>query len=377
MSELKGYRFKPTESELVNYYLKMMVLGYHSDIEFNVEVDILKHEPWDLPGFAAIQSEDQYWYFFYKLGRLRNSNRAARKTNSGYWKITGQDRPVYGEESEEEIGTKKTLTFYNGRFPDGVKTNWTKQDQFHATAADFPANQEGYVVCCLRRKHGNDNNSSPNEGESSRPHHAYPDHNATTEDSNPLSMQNLVNSGWASPMDFQNQNQIGYYNMQQQPYNNNGMGYYNMQHQPYNNNGMGYYNDYSNQGDQQFFDSLIVDPEENSHIYRNRSSPPKSLQMISLDSSNTTGIKTFPLQYGEVLQPSHDSLVHSSADKPYKINGRNSPTQKSENKRIYRNFLANADDHKQNTITGSTKDTKKYPKIQTKVPKRSVSDRTA
>ncbi|KAM7279428.1 hypothetical protein ACFE04_006562 [Oxalis oulophora] len=99
--------------------------------------------------------------------------------------------------------------------------------------------------------------------------------------------------------------------------------------------------------------------------------------MISLNSSNTTGIKTFPLQYGEVLQPSHDSLVHSSTDKPYKINGRNSPTQKSENKRKYRNFLANADDHKQNTITGSTKDTKKYPKIQTKVPKKSVSNRTA
>ncbi|KAI3409440.1 uncharacterized protein J3R85_019334 [Psidium guajava] len=47
-----------------------------------------------------------------------------RSTPSGYWKKTGIDRNVKASDSNRTIGRKKTLVFYTGRSPNGVKTNW-------------------------------------------------------------------------------------------------------------------------------------------------------------------------------------------------------------------------------------------------------------
>lgn len=45
-----GFRFHPTDEELVSYYLKRKVHG--KPIRFNAisEIDVYKSEPWDLPG---------------------------------------------------------------------------------------------------------------------------------------------------------------------------------------------------------------------------------------------------------------------------------------------------------------------------------------
>lgn len=45
-----GFRFHPTDEELVSYYLKRKVLN--KPVRFNAigEVDIYKHEPWELAG---------------------------------------------------------------------------------------------------------------------------------------------------------------------------------------------------------------------------------------------------------------------------------------------------------------------------------------
>lgn len=45
-----GFRFHPTDVELVKYYLKRKVLGKKMPFEAISEVDIYKFAPWDLPG---------------------------------------------------------------------------------------------------------------------------------------------------------------------------------------------------------------------------------------------------------------------------------------------------------------------------------------
>ncbi|RZR72411.1 hypothetical protein BHM03_00013267 [Ensete ventricosum] len=44
-----GFGFHPTDVELVSHYLKRKTQGHNFD-ELIPEVDIYKHEPWDLPG---------------------------------------------------------------------------------------------------------------------------------------------------------------------------------------------------------------------------------------------------------------------------------------------------------------------------------------
>lgn len=50
MSLPPGFRFHPTDEELVAYYLKRKINGRKIELEIIPEVDLYKCEPWDLPG---------------------------------------------------------------------------------------------------------------------------------------------------------------------------------------------------------------------------------------------------------------------------------------------------------------------------------------
>jgi No apical meristem (NAM) protein len=45
-----GFRFHPTDHELVGYYLKRKVDGLKIELEVIPVVDLYKFDPWDLPG---------------------------------------------------------------------------------------------------------------------------------------------------------------------------------------------------------------------------------------------------------------------------------------------------------------------------------------
>jgi hypothetical protein len=47
---LPGFRFHPTDEELLSYYLTKKISNRRSAISAIIEVDLNKCEPWDLPG---------------------------------------------------------------------------------------------------------------------------------------------------------------------------------------------------------------------------------------------------------------------------------------------------------------------------------------
>ncbi|CAM8990140.1 hypothetical protein QQ045_007328 [Rhodiola kirilowii] len=122
---LPGFRFHPTDEELVAFYLRRKVENKHLSIELIKQIDIYKYEPWELPTISA-GADEQEWYFFCLRGRkYRNSVRPNRVTGSGFWKATGIDKPIYSfKEPHECIGLKKSLVYYRGSAGKGSKTDW-------------------------------------------------------------------------------------------------------------------------------------------------------------------------------------------------------------------------------------------------------------
>ncbi|KAI4352581.1 hypothetical protein L6164_006818 [Bauhinia variegata] len=119
---LPGFRFHPTDEELVDFYLKRKIQQQPLSIELIRQVDIYKYDPWDLPKLASTGEKE--WYFYCPRDRkYRNSTRPNRVTRAGFWKATGTDRPIYSSDGKC-IGLKKSLVFYRGRAAKGIKTDW-------------------------------------------------------------------------------------------------------------------------------------------------------------------------------------------------------------------------------------------------------------
>lgn len=147
-----GFRFHPTDEELITYYL----INKISDANFTgravADVDLNKCEPWDLPGKAKMGEKE--WYFFSLRDRKYPTGvRTNRATNTGYWKTTGKDKEIFNSVTSELVGMKKTLVFYRGRAPRGEKTNWVMHEyRIHSKSVYRTSKQDEWVVCRVFQK---------------------------------------------------------------------------------------------------------------------------------------------------------------------------------------------------------------------------------
>ncbi|XP_076954262.1 putative NAC domain-containing protein 94 [Bidens hawaiensis] len=120
---LPGFRFHPTDEELVGFYLRKKIQHQVLPNDLIKQVDIYKYDPWDLPNLAPLGEKE--WYFYCPRDRkYKNSARPNRVTGAGFWKATGTDRPIYSSNGGKCIGLKKSLVFYRGRAAKGMKTDW-------------------------------------------------------------------------------------------------------------------------------------------------------------------------------------------------------------------------------------------------------------
>ncbi|XP_074267492.1 NAC domain-containing protein 90 [Silene latifolia] len=129
-----GYRFYPTEEELISFYLHNKLNSHKPEVDRVIPtIDIYNFEPCKLPEQASKLShkEREQWFFFMpQQEREARGGRPTRTTTTGYWKATGSPSIVYSS-NNKAIGVKKTMVFYKGKAPNGRKTKW-KMNEYKA-----------------------------------------------------------------------------------------------------------------------------------------------------------------------------------------------------------------------------------------------------
>ncbi|CAN8235944.1 unnamed protein product [Cochlearia groenlandica] len=152
-----GFRFHPTDEELIVYYLKNQTMSKPCPVSIIPEVDIYKFDPWQLP--EKTEFGENEWYFFSPRDRkYPNGVRPNRAAVSGYWKATGTDKAIHSGSCN--VGVKKALVFYKGRPPKGIKTDWIMHEyRLHdsrkeTTKRNGSMRLDEWVLCRIYKKRG-------------------------------------------------------------------------------------------------------------------------------------------------------------------------------------------------------------------------------
>lgn len=142
-----GFRFHPTDEELVVQYLKRKAFSCPLPAAVIPEINLCDFDPWDLPGnnntsisclwiwFSKIKSnlfvysgESEGERYFFNLVERSTYHRSNRATVSGYWKAAGKPKPVAAAASSELVGMKRVLVFHRGKPARGSATDWVMHE---------------------------------------------------------------------------------------------------------------------------------------------------------------------------------------------------------------------------------------------------------
>ncbi|XP_020885573.1 NAC domain-containing protein 41 isoform X2 [Arabidopsis lyrata subsp. lyrata] len=155
-----GFRFHPTDEELVVQYLRRKVTGLPLPASVIPETDVCKSDPWDLPG----DCESERYFFSTREAKYPNGNRSNRSTGSGYWKATGIDKQI--GKKKLVVGMKKTLVFYKGKPPNGTRTNWVLHEYRLVDSQQESSYNMNWVLCrVFLKKRSNSTNNKRKEDE--------------------------------------------------------------------------------------------------------------------------------------------------------------------------------------------------------------------
>ncbi|KAK7284838.1 hypothetical protein RJT34_19591 [Clitoria ternatea] len=149
-----GYRFYPTEEELISFYLHNKLHGERDDMNRVIPVvDIYDYNPSQLPqisGEASMKDTEQWFFFIPRQESELRGGRPNRLTSTGYWKATGSPNHVYSFDNRI-IGMKRTMVFYNGRAPNGKKTDW-KMNEYKAIKNTEPSSSSSNQAIPMLRQ---------------------------------------------------------------------------------------------------------------------------------------------------------------------------------------------------------------------------------
>ncbi|KAL3812684.1 hypothetical protein ACJIZ3_013952 [Penstemon smallii] len=209
-----GYRFQPTDDELIVDYLKKKVENEPIPYSKIHEVDIYKHNPKELSENFSPFGEKKWYFFTPRDRKYLNGSRPNRAAGHGYWKATVGDKAIY--HNDKIVGSKRSLVFYEGKPPKAKKTNWLMQEYMvHEPKpkrnSTSDAKLDNWVLCRIYKRDGKKDKDSdldrqPNENFANMACH----NNIDMGQSNGLMKRLGIDHTSTFPNIFANSNQSGW-----------------------------------------------------------------------------------------------------------------------------------------------------------------------
>ncbi|CAI9092749.1 OLC1v1028075C1 [Oldenlandia corymbosa var. corymbosa] len=153
-----GYKFEPTDVELLRHYLYNKVHGLPLPRNRILDFNLYDESPESIKG--KYPSINNRWYVFTsRQKKYPKGYRPSRSAPGGFWKATGADVPIRVKPGVEELGYRKSLVYHKGKPPHGTKTGWIMHE-FKLKHTPAPANGananhmrlDDCVLCRLYKK---------------------------------------------------------------------------------------------------------------------------------------------------------------------------------------------------------------------------------
>ncbi|BAF28319.1 NAC domain-containing protein 58-like [Oryza sativa Japonica Group] len=137
---LPGFRFRPTDDELVIKYLYPRAFHVPLPCAIITDVDIHHHNPWDIVPVA--EREKGKHFFTRKEVKYPGSRRSNRVAGNGFWRAAGSEVPIYykpeGAANDMLVGMRRTLVFHYGKSRSAERTEWAMHEFQLAGAGLLP-----------------------------------------------------------------------------------------------------------------------------------------------------------------------------------------------------------------------------------------------
>ncbi|KAL6506083.1 Protein CUP-SHAPED COTYLEDON [Orobanche hederae] len=147
-----GFRFMPTDKELIIGYLRKKVNNEPIPVAEIIEVDLYKFTPKYLTENYSPLGKKEWYFFTMRDRRYPNGNRPKRSVEGGigWWKATGGDKLI--RSNGKIVGKKKVLVFYYGKNKSGEeKTKWIMHEYKLDTPSTTPSSNnmrlDDWVLC--------------------------------------------------------------------------------------------------------------------------------------------------------------------------------------------------------------------------------------
>ncbi|KAK3217806.1 hypothetical protein Dsin_011776 [Dipteronia sinensis] len=155
-----GYRFRPTDRELIVCYLRKKVYNQTlPPIDDIYDVEINKYTPLQLFDNYGRKGEAAMYFFTSRDRKYLKGKRPNRAVVGGFWKATASKHAI-GDENNP-IGYKSALVYHRGTFKNSTKTDWLMQEYTlpDNTPANIPSTSSStnmklntFVLCKIYRK---------------------------------------------------------------------------------------------------------------------------------------------------------------------------------------------------------------------------------